>query len=111
MKRIQPTCFKTCSKCGFVWPEKASFLSDPNLRMIGYQADFEELMAGTFLFDHICGTTLAIMADDFQDLYDGPMFTERLEGTKGCEGYCLHKDDYAHVRRNVNVHTFVKLRK
>ncbi len=85
--------FKTCSKCGFVWPERASFLIDPNLRLIGYQADFEELMAGTFLFNHVCKTTLAIKADDFQDLYDGPMFTERLEGTEECGGHCLHKDD------------------
>lgn len=93
VKRIQSVCFKTCSKCGFVWPERASFLSDPNLRMIGYQVHFDELMAGLFLFDHICGTALAIQADDFQDLYDGPMFTERLNGTKECEGYCLHKND------------------
>ena len=85
--------FKKCSKCGFVWPERASFLDDPNLRLIGYQADFEELMAGTFLFNHTCKTTLAIKADDFQDLYDGPMFTERMEGTEECGGHCLHKDD------------------
>jgi len=86
-------CFKTCSKCGFVWSERASFLGDPNLRMIGYQVDFEDLMAGTFLFNHTCRTTLAIKADDFKDLYDGPMFTERLRGTKECGGYCLHKND------------------
>lgn len=61
--------------------------------MIGYQVDFDELMAGLFLFNHICGTTLAAKADDFQDQYDGPIFTERLIGTKGCEGHCLHKDD------------------
>lgn len=93
MKKIHSVCFKKCSKCGFVWPEKASFLSDPNLRMIGYQACFDELMAGLFLFNHICGTSLAIKADDFQDLYDGPIYTERLNGTKKCGGYCLHKDD------------------
>ena len=92
-KRIRPMSFKICSKCGFVWPERAPFLSDPNLRLIGYQADFEELMAGTFLFNHVCKNTLAIKADDFQDLYDGPMFTERLEGTEECGGHCLHKDD------------------
>ncbi len=85
--------FKTCSKCGFVWPERGSFLNDPNLRMIGYQADFEELMAGTFLFNHICKTTLAIKAEDFLDLYDGPIFSERLEGTEECGGHCQHKND------------------
>ena len=93
VKRIQSMCFKICSKCGFVWPERASFLSDPDLRMVGYQADFAELMAGLFLFNHICGTALAIKADDFRDLYDCPMFTERLRDTKECGGYCLHKSD------------------
>ncbi len=93
MKKIQSICFKKCSKCGFIWPEKESFLSDPDLRMIGYQAYFDELMAGLFLFNHKCGTSLAIKADAFQDLYDGPIYTNRLLGTKKCEGYCLNKND------------------
>ncbi|MGO9613039.1 MAG: hypothetical protein ACLPX5_08390 [Dissulfurispiraceae bacterium] len=93
MKNIQSMCFKTCSKCGFVWPERGPFLSDPHLRIIGYQVDFEELMAGLFLFNHICGTTLSIKAGDFQDLYDGPLFTERLTGSETCGDYCLHKND------------------
>ena len=91
--KIQSKCFKKCSKCGFIWPGRTSFLCDPDLRMVGYQVNFEELMAGLFLFNHICGTALAIPADAFQDLYDGPMFAERLNGTKGCEGQCLHKNN------------------
>ncbi len=86
-------CFKKCSKCGFVWAQRASFLSDPSLHMIGYQVNFDELMAGMFLFNHDCGTSLAISADDFRDLYDGPMFTERLNGTKECGDHCLHESD------------------
>lgn len=92
-KRIQSTCFKTCSKCGFFWPHRGSFLSDPKLRLIGYQAYFDELMEGLVLFNHICGTSLAIQAGDFQDLYDGPMFSERLTGTEECHGYCLHENN------------------
>lgn len=93
VQKIESKRFKTCSKCGFIWPERTSFLSDPELRMIGYQVNFEELMAGLFLFNHICGTALAIPADAFQDLYNGLMFTERLNGTEGCEGHCVHKND------------------
>jgi hypothetical protein len=70
-----------------------SFLSDPKLRLIGYQADVDEPMMGLFLFDHTCGTTFAVLAGDFRDLYDGPMFVERLDGTKECGGYCLHRDN------------------
>ena len=50
-------------------------------------------MAGLFLFHHKCGTSLAIKADAFEDLYDGPMFKEKLLGTKDCGGHCLHKGD------------------
>jgi hypothetical protein len=93
VKQRESAFFKKCTKCGFVWPERKAFISDPDLRMIGYQADFEELMAGLFLFLHTCGTSLAISADAFQDLYDGPVFTARLNGTKECSGLCLHKND------------------
>ncbi len=90
-KRLKP--FKTCTVCGFVWPGRSSFLSDPGVRLIGYQAHFEELTAGLFQFNHSCGTTLSIEAYDFQDLYDGPIFTEQLSGTDECRGYCMDKED------------------
>ncbi len=93
MEKNESKYFKKCSKCGFVWPKRASFLADPNLRMIGYQVNFDELMAGMFLFNHVCGTSLAISADDFRDLYDGPVFTEKLNATDACDGYCLHESD------------------
>ena len=93
MEKMQSMCFKSCPMCGFVWPGKASFLNDPDLQMIGYQVNFDELMAGLFLFNHICGTSLAVKAEAFEDLYDGPMFTERMTDTKECEGHCLHKND------------------
>jgi hypothetical protein len=89
----EPTSFKKCSKCGFIWPKRTSFLGDPRLRMVGYQANFDELMAGLFLFTHTCGTTFSVQAGEFRDFYGGPIFTERLNGTEKCEGYCLHKDD------------------
>ncbi len=93
MDKHRGTSFKKCTKCGFVWPERMSFLSDPQLCLVGYQANFEELVAGFFLFTHICGTTFSIEAGDFRDLYEGPIFSERLNGTNGCERYCLHEDD------------------
>jgi hypothetical protein len=61
--------------------------------MIGYQVNFEDLKAGLFLFNHSCGTTLSVAAEEFQDFYDGPMFVERLDGTSECGGYCVHERD------------------
>ena len=54
---------------------------------------FEALKAGLFFFNHDCGTTLALYADQFADLYQGPIFQERLQGGDDCPGYCLNKDE------------------
>jgi len=68
------------------------FLADPDLRLVGYQVDFEALHLGLLLFNHEvtgCGTTLAIAAGEFADLYDGPLFTAALRGTGCCPRLCL----------------------
>jgi hypothetical protein len=85
--------FKQCSKCGYAWDTRHKFLEDPKLHIIGYQVNFDELEQGFFLFNHTCGTTLAIMAGDFRDLYDGPIYSERLTEGKECLRYCLVKDE------------------
>ncbi len=85
--------FKRCSVCGFVWPTRASLLSDVNVQIIAYQVHFEELLTGLFLFDHSCGGTFAFEASHFQDLYDGLMFAEPLTGSDACQGYCLYESE------------------
>ena len=84
--------FKTCSKCGFAWPTREAFLDDPDLELIGYQVNFEELALGYFLFNHSCKDTLSLPAGDFMNLYKGHVFKERATGSDQCPGYCLHQD-------------------
>ena len=91
MRTARP--FKTCTRCGFVWPDREAFLRDRSLTLIGYQVNFEALREGFFLFNHLCGTSLALEAGAFSDLYDGPMFLERKTGGDGCAGHCLHESD------------------
>lgn len=79
--------------CGRRWQTRKNFLEDPATDMIGYQVNFEQLYLGFFLFNHLeCGTTIGIPAGKFKDLYDGPIFSERLTGTKECQEYCLHEN-------------------
>jgi len=85
--------FKRCNVCGFLWPTRASLLSDANVQIIGYQVQFEQLLAGLFLFNHSCGETFAFEASYFQDLYDGPIFTESCAGSDVCPEYCLYEDE------------------
>jgi hypothetical protein len=85
--------FKKCNLCNIEWDSRDSFISDPNIELIGYQANFKKLTAGYFYFNHSCKSTLAIPASEFMDLYDGPIFTERATNTEECFGYCLDKDN------------------
>lgn len=85
--------FKRCTVCMASWADRESFLSDPGITLVGYQASFIDLRAGLFLFNHSCGDTLAIQAEAFEDLYSGPVFRNRKSGQPGCPGYCLNKDE------------------
>jgi hypothetical protein len=85
--------FKKCSLCDFVWSLRDDFLRDPNIEIIGYQVHFEELKEGFFLFNHSCKGTLTIPVVEFIDLYDGPIFKERVTGSEDCPGYCLYEEE------------------
>ena len=84
--------FMTCSKCGTSWNNRDAFLSDPGVDLLGYQSHFKELVAGYFLFNHSCKTTMAMRVSQFTDMYNGPIFTERKTGSDECPGYCLREN-------------------
>lgn len=82
--------YKECG-CGTSWEGRETFLTSKDVEIVGYQVNFKALTAGLFLFNHnTCGSTLAISASDFEDLYDGPVFRERQTGKEDCPGHCLH---------------------
>lgn len=83
--------FKTCTICKVVWQTRDAFLDDPDIFIVGYQVHFNALTEGLFLFNHACKGTLSVKADEFTDLYNGPVFKERLTDTAECPGHCLHE--------------------
>jgi hypothetical protein len=85
--------FNQCPNCSFTWKSREKFLNDADISLIGYQASFKELTAGSFLFNHSCKTTMGIAVSFFTDLYDGPVFQTRATGTAECPGLCLHQDN------------------
>lgn len=85
--------FKSCPACHFEWPTRDDLLSDPDVSLIGYQINFRALTAGIMLFNHRCKGTMAINVEKFQDLYDGPIFTERHIGDADCPNHCFHQSD------------------
>ena len=84
--------FKVCPSCGYQWNTREQFLADPDLAIIGYQADFRVLELGLLLFNHRCKSTLALKAIMFRDLYEGPIYRERRTGTDSCPAYCLREN-------------------
>ena len=85
--------FKVCPHCGFIWKNRDSCLTDDRVTIIGYQAYFEDLKAGLFLFNHSCNGTFALEAILFTDLYDGPIFQESATGSDDCPEYCLNEEN------------------
>ncbi len=85
--------FKKCSKCDFIWNKRDDFLQDKNLHIIGYEVSDDNLFDSLFLFNHNCGTTLAVKVGNFKDLYDGPVFPKRLNETDNCPDYCSHRSN------------------
>ena len=85
--------FKRCTCCEAPWTSRDEFLKDCNIQLIGYQANFNDLELGFLLFNHLtCESTIAVPAGAFRNLYDGPVFAERLSQSESCPGYCLHRD-------------------
>jgi hypothetical protein len=88
--------FKKCTSCGHHWATREAFISDPQVKLIGYQVNFDELDTGYFMFNHMkpkCLTTLAIHTVFFRDLYHGEVFDERKTRTIKCPGHCQHSDN------------------
>ena len=92
------TVFKTCSCCGVSWPTRESFLSDPYLRVDGYQSDFEFLEEGLFFLTHCkddCHSTMTIPAREFADLYSGCRYPQSKALSQECPRYCVDKEQLA----------------
>ena len=85
--------FKTCPLCKKAWETRNDFMDDPDVAIVGYQVHFEALTEGLFLFNHSCDATMTLKAGVFKDLYNGPIFEQRLTGTDDCPEYCLIKHE------------------
>ncbi|HEY3357186.1 MAG TPA: hypothetical protein VGQ83_28310 [Polyangia bacterium] len=84
--------FKSCSFCRREWETLDEFARDPECRPLGLVVHFKDAYRSLLLFNHSCGTTLAVRADDFRDRMpplEGPL----LAGSDGCHEHCLRFGD------------------
>ncbi len=83
-----------CTCCNCSWETRDELLSDSRLQIVGYQVNFDDLLLGFILFNHLtCQSTLAVPAGLFRDIYDGPVFSQRATGNEECPGYCLRESE------------------
>ena len=88
--------FKTCSCCSTAWKTRNEFLSDPYLKLNGYQICMVDLEYGLFLFTHLvegCFSTIAINIFAFSDLYDGLKYRENRALSPECPRYCIDEQN------------------
>lgn len=84
--------FAECENCREKWNTRVNFLTDFEIVLVGYQANFIAPEKGLFLFNHSCHGTLSLEVQTFADLYSGPIFEKQLSGSDSCAGYCLHRN-------------------
>ena len=88
--------FKICMNCSADWKTLDDFLSDPELKLAGYQVAFEDLEGGLFYFNHCrekCGTTLALPVKEFTSLSPLPILTRRGTVPDSCIGLCVRRSE------------------
>lgn len=88
--------FRKCTGCNELWGDRGEFLSDPMISFLGYQATFDNMGMGYFLFNHLerkCLTTIAIPTDMFLDLCVPGKHDVDLPIEK-CHENCTHHGDF-----------------
>ena len=96
---MDPTIFKCCSFCHFIWKDRIDFLEDTALYLNGYTPNFETPDQGLLYFTHekdTCHTTLALPVLDFMDLSEATRYNEIKARTSACKGLCLIQNNLEH---------------
>ncbi|GMW01693.1 MAG: hypothetical protein AMXMBFR84_28300 [Candidatus Hydrogenedentota bacterium] len=82
-----------CRGCNQVWLEREGLISDPAIALAGYQANFDNLESGRFVFTHECGASFSVCVKSFLTLCAEHVHTGyRLNG-EACPGYCMHEHE------------------
>ncbi len=102
--------FKKCNCCKKVWETLELFLEDSQLKINGYQADFESLSHGILLFTHLkkeCHSTISLPVERFSSLADDSIDDLPFApGLDKCPGHCLIPENLENCT-NENCHGVV----
>lgn len=82
-----------CPGCKIVWHLRATFLSDREVRFLGYQPARTVSSPGFLMFHHDrCRTTLPLALESLKELSGGPLLAPSCAVTGKKNGHCLAND-------------------
>jgi hypothetical protein len=88
--QVQVSVFVSCPKCGNEWGRCGDFLSDRDVRLLGFQSGSTIPNDGLFLFTHErCGTTLAVELSSFRSLLPLPALAPSCWIKGDTPSFCL----------------------
>jgi hypothetical protein len=99
---VEDQPFKTCGSCSFVWTDWRSFVLDPGVRLLGFQAVPGLPDANALVFEHRCGSSVSVLASRLRHLLgpeDRGVDLPLLYGTETCHGHCRLVSDLASCDR------------
>ena len=81
------SAFKICPYCQHEWPTAEDFERDDCARPLGLVVDFEDPWQTLVLFNHTCGSTLALRAEELRERLP-PLEAELLADQPMCTRHC-----------------------
>ncbi len=87
--------FARCGSCHARWPSWEAFVTDVDVRLLGFQGYAPVPEANLLVFEHRCGSTVSIRTARLRHLLP-EMDTDglpSLRGTEQCPGHCRSLDD------------------
>ncbi len=84
-----------CSSCNWSWNHPGEVLSDTDLTLVEYLANFKDFRKGIYLFEHICGGRIELPVSRLLNPHN---LIRSLAGLQACPGLCFHSKVLAECR-------------
>jgi hypothetical protein len=95
--------FKECGSCHRIWEYWQDFISDPEVRLLGFQGSTRLPETNLLVFHHRCGTSISVLANKLRHIL--PKDEQELQlpilfGDENCSKYCREIENLKTCNRN-----------
>jgi hypothetical protein len=87
---LRTVCFKHCPTCNVLWRQQSQFLSDPEVKFLGFRPAATPESLALIVFNHArCDTRLTFTLETFAELTVFPILCASCAITHKDTDYCL----------------------